>query len=110
MNEIIYAGKHLITFSVSTHAHTNWEFIYCTSGEGQLIYNEKCLPYKEGDLLLIPPMVYHRNESSTGFTNIHFNMANPAITPSTTSIWRWSGASLSSLSAPPAAENPRRCA
>lgn len=79
MNEIIYAGKHLITFSVSTHAHTNWEFIYCTSGEGQLIYNEGCLPYKEGDLLLIPPMVYHRNESSTGFTNIHFNMANPAL-------------------------------
>ena len=65
MNEIIYAGKHLITFSVSTHAHTSWEFIYCTSGEGQLTYKEGSISYKAGDLLLIPPMVYHRNESGT---------------------------------------------
>ena len=27
MNEIIYAGKHLITFSVCRHAHSSWEFI-----------------------------------------------------------------------------------
>ena len=79
MNEIIYAGKHLITFSVSTHAHTSWEFIYCTTGEGQLIHQGGSLPYKAGDLLVIPPMVYHRNESSTGFTNIHFNMADPML-------------------------------
>ncbi len=79
MNEIIYAGKHLITFSVSTHAHTSWEFIYCTSGGGQLIYGESSIPYREGDLLLIPPMIYHCNESSTGFTNIHFNMEEPSI-------------------------------
>ncbi len=79
MNEIIYVGKHLITFSVSTHAHTSWEFIYCTSGGGQLTYQDGCIPYKAGDLLLIPPMVYHRNESDTGFTNIHFNMVKPAL-------------------------------
>ena len=78
MNEIIYAGKHLITFSVSTHAHSSWEFIYCTSGDGQLFYQDGSISYKTGDLLLIPPMVYHRNESGTGFTNIHFNMAEPA--------------------------------
>ena len=36
MNEIIYAGKHLITFSVTRHAHSSWEFIYCTSGSGRL--------------------------------------------------------------------------
>jgi AraC-type DNA-binding domain-containing proteins len=80
VNEIIYAGKHLITFSVSTHAHSSWEFIYCTSGEGQLIYKDGCLPYRTGDMLLIPPMVYHRNESSTGFTNIHLNMVEPSLT------------------------------
>ena len=38
MNEIIYAGKHLITFSVSRHAHNSWEFIYCTSGSGLLSF------------------------------------------------------------------------
>ena len=79
MNDIIYAGKHLITYSVSTHAHSSWEFIYCTSGEGQLIHNDGCIPYKTGDMLLIPPMVYHRNESGIGFTNIHLNMVDPSL-------------------------------
>lgn len=79
MNDIIYVGKHLITYSVSAHAHTSWEFIYCTSGEGQLIFRDGCIPYNAGDMLLIPPMVYHRNESGTGFTNIHLNMVDPML-------------------------------
>ncbi len=86
MNDIIYAGKHLITFSVSTHAHSSWEFIYCTSGEGQLTWQEGCIPYKAGDMLIIPPMVYHRNESSTGFTNIHLNMLDPVISLSAPAV------------------------
>ena len=36
MNEIIYAGKHLLTYSVSRHAHGSWELIYCTRYEGFL--------------------------------------------------------------------------
>ena len=79
MNDVIYVGKHLITFSVSTHAHNSWEFIYCTSGEGQLTYRDGCIPYRTGDMLVIPPMLYHRNESGTGFTNIHLNIADPTL-------------------------------
>ena len=79
MNEIIYAGKHLITFSVSRHAHSSWEFIYCTSGSGRLSFDSGVIPYQTGDLLIIPPLVYHQNESETGFTNIHLNMCDPAL-------------------------------
>ena len=50
MNEIIYAGKHLITFSVSRHAHSSWEFIYCTSGSGRLSFDSGVIPYQTGDL------------------------------------------------------------
>lgn len=74
MNEIIYAGKHLITYSVVRHAHSSWEFIYCTSGSGQLSHEGGVLPYQSGEVLIIPPFVYHKNESDTGFTNIHLNM------------------------------------
>ena len=74
MNEIIYAGKHLITYSVVRHAHNSWEFIYCTSGSGQLSHDGGVIPYQSGDVLIIPPLVYHKNESDTGFTNIHLNM------------------------------------
>ena len=79
LNEIIYAGKHLLTFSVSRHAHSNWEFIYCTSGEGTLIFDDFSLTYAEGDIALIPPYVPHSNQSLDGFTNIHVNLANPTL-------------------------------
>lgn len=79
MNEIIYAGKHLITFSVSRHAHNSWEFIYCTGGSGRIIFDDSDIVYKVGDVVLIPPLVYHQNESDTGFTNIHLNVRDPAL-------------------------------
>jgi len=80
VNEIVYAGKHLITYSVTRHAHSTWEFIYCTTGGGQLSYEGGELPYQAGDLVMIPPQVYHRNESESGFTNIHINMREPTLT------------------------------
>ena len=74
MNRIIYVGKHLLTFSVTTHAHSSWELVYCTSGEGRFCFESVTLPYREGDLIVIPPFISHRNESEQGFTNIHMNM------------------------------------
>ena len=77
MNQIIYAGKHLLTYSVSRHAHSSWELIYCTGGSGQLHFDSRSLNYREGDLVVIPPLFFHRNESETGFTNIHLNFLEP---------------------------------
>ncbi len=74
MNRIVYAGKHLITYSVSRHAHSSWELIYCTGGEGRLYYDGGSLPYQRGDAIVIPPLLSHWNESRTGFTNLHLNM------------------------------------
>ena len=79
MNEFIYAGKHLLTFSVAQHEHDTWEFIYCTSGEGVLDFADTSLPYREGDIALIPPHVPHSNRSLGGFTNIHVNVGNPTF-------------------------------
>ena len=79
MNQIIYVGKHLLTFTVARHAHSSWELVYCTSGEGRFCFEKESLPYREGDLMVIPPFVAHRNESEQGFTNIHMNMADPAL-------------------------------
>ncbi|MBO6158507.1 MAG: helix-turn-helix domain-containing protein [Firmicutes bacterium] len=74
MPQIIYAGKHLLTFNVSKHAHSSWELIYCTSGSGVLRLENESLPYKSHDLLIIPPFYPHQNESADGFTNIHLNL------------------------------------
>lgn len=79
MNQIIYAGKHTLTYSVSRHAHSSWELIYCTAGEGRLHFDDRVFYYQAGDLVIIPPLVMHRNESDSGFTNIHLNMLEPAL-------------------------------
>lgn len=79
MNEIIYAGKHLLTFSVSRHAHSSWEFIYCTGGGGTLLFDDLSLAYAEGDIALIPPYIPHINQSLDGFTNIHVNINDPTL-------------------------------
>ena len=79
MNNIIYAGKHLLTMSVTRHAHSSWELIYCTGGTGTLCFDCAELSYQKGDIVVIPPFVPHSNISRDGFTNIHINMTDTAL-------------------------------
>lgn len=79
MNEIIYVGKHTLTYSVTKHLHKNWELIYCTSGSGELVFSNKSIPYCEDSIVIIPPMMPHTNKSDLGFTNIHVVIADPSI-------------------------------
>ncbi|MCR5824936.1 MAG: AraC family transcriptional regulator [Oscillospiraceae bacterium] len=79
MNQIIYAGKHLLTFSVVRHSHANWELVCCTSGSGRFEFDTMALPYQAGDIVVIPPFLPHVNLSDEGFTNIHLNMKDLAV-------------------------------
>ena len=74
MNEIVHAGKHNLTFTVSRHMHHYWELIYCTSGEGTITFDDFTIPYKESDIIAIPPDLPHTNTSEKGFTNIFINL------------------------------------
>jgi len=79
MSQIIYAGKHSITYTVSRHAHSSWELIYCTSGSGYVVFDSQRLFYQAGDIVIIPPYTAHSNESENGFTNIHLNFSDPSF-------------------------------
>lgn len=79
MNDITYVGKHTVIYTVSRHAHESWEFIYCTQGSGALAFDDRIIEYREGDVVVIPPMVPHSNASKDGFQNIHINMINPSL-------------------------------
>ena len=81
MNEILYSGKHLLTYSVSRHQHSSLELVYCTGGSGCFVFDDGSLSYSEGDVVVIPPSVAHSNCSDTGFTNIHINMDNATFVP-----------------------------
>lgn len=76
MNQITYVGKHPLTREVFHHVHTDWELILCTSGECDLLFNEKKLHYGANDVAIIPPMLYHAHFSDSGFTNLHISMEN----------------------------------
>ena len=79
MNHIIYAGKHALTWTVSQHLHKGWELIYCTGGDGEMVFEDRRLGYGVNDVAIIPPMVPHSNVSEGGFTNIHINLADAAL-------------------------------
>lgn len=79
MNDIVFAGKHVLTYNVSRHKHKTWELIYCTGDSGRLIFSDREMPYAEGDIVVIPPDMPHENVSSEGFTNIHLNVENATL-------------------------------
>ena len=79
MNKIIYAGKHALTFAVSRHLHNSLELIFCTSGGGEMVFDDRTLRYSANDIAVIPPRLPHSNISSTGFTNIHIYLENATI-------------------------------
>ena len=79
MNDIIYVGKHSVTYSVDKHIHTSWEFIYCTSGEGAIVYSSGEIQYRPHSVMVIPPNIPHINRSSSGFTNIHINFMDVSL-------------------------------
>lgn len=88
MNNIVYVGKHALTWTVSRHCHRGWELIYCTGGSGEIIFNGGTLPYGANDVAIIPPMVPHSNVSVEGFTNIHMNLTDAALSCSGPAIVR----------------------
>ncbi len=80
MNSISYVGKQLRTYNVSEHTHNEWELIYCTSGQGEFVFDQgESIKYKKGDVIAIPPNVRHINHSDEGFTNIYLNLTDATI-------------------------------
>lgn len=79
MNDITYVGRHPLVHTVSRHSHESWEYVYCTYGAGTYLFDETSLPYRQGDVVVIPPLVPHANASENGFTNIHLNMLSPTL-------------------------------
>lgn len=80
MNTIIFVGEHFRTYDVQWHSHEEWEFVYCTGGEGVFHFeNGSTMTYSKGDVVAIPPQEIHSNNSQEGFTNLHMRMAEPSF-------------------------------
>lgn len=79
MNKIIYVGKHALTMTVSRHFHSSLELIFCTSGCGEMIFDDGTMRYCANDIVVVPPRLPHANVSSTGFTNFHINLEEATL-------------------------------
>lgn len=79
MNDIIFAGKHFLTYNVSRHQHKSWELIYCTDKCGTFIFDHMTIPYGVGDIVVIPNDTPHENRSLNGFMNYHLNIDNATL-------------------------------
>lgn len=86
MNNIIYVGKHLLTMSVTRHAHSCWELVYCTAGSGTFHFDDYEVPYRQGDIVVIPPYTPHSNSSKDGFTNYHINLTDTPLSFKSTAV------------------------
>ena len=79
MNDVVFAGKHFLTYKVNRHQHSTWELVYCTGESGRFVFDDGELPYGEGDVVVIPPGIPHENVSDGGFTNIHLNIGDATL-------------------------------
>ena len=79
MNKIIYVGKHALTMTVSRHLHSSCELIFCTSGCGKMIFDDRTMRYSTNDIVFVPPFLPHANVSTAGFTNIHINLEESTL-------------------------------
>ena len=84
MNTIVFVGEHPKTYDVRWHTHETWELIYCTSGQGAFRFKDgRTIPYRAGEIVIIPPRELHANSGEDGFTNIHLNILEPSFPYST---------------------------
>lgn len=79
MNSIKYVGKQLRTYSVAEHFHEEWELIYCTSGQGEVVFENQSIKYNKGDVIVIPPRFKHVNQSEEGFANIYLTLSDAML-------------------------------
>lgn len=75
MANINYIEKHLKTFTVKMHKHACWEIVYVTDGCGKFeLEDGSAYPYQKGDVICIPPDLFHKNVSDSGFKNLHLTI------------------------------------
>lgn len=80
MNNINFVGRQLRAYSVLQHSHEDWELVYCTSGQGEYVFESgEPLKYKKGEVVAIPPHVKHTNVSEEGFTNIYLTISDATL-------------------------------
>ena len=75
MEQILTMGKSPLLYEYPRHCHKFWEVVYYIYGSGVIIVEDKTIPFKEGDIICIPPEMHHHEIAQDGgFRNIYVNI------------------------------------
>ncbi len=70
MNNISVTVTQPNTLKYPLHHHSRWEIMYYLDGTGYLATSNKDIPFKKGDIIIVPPKIDHGSVSENGFVNI----------------------------------------
>lgn len=80
MSKIKYVGKlHEPIKNIKIHSHEFWEVVRYTKGNGIVEIGSETLPFREGDVFIVPPLVEHADRADGGFQNYHFEFEDSAF-------------------------------
>ncbi len=70
MNNISVTITEPDTIKYPLHHHSKWEIMYYLQGTGHLATEKEDIPFKKGDIIIVPPKIVHGSVSENGFVNI----------------------------------------
>ena len=80
MSKVKYAGRlHEPIKLYKIHSHEFWEVVRYTKGAGTVEIGGEIVPFREGDVFVIPPGVEHSDYAETGFQNYHYEFEDSAF-------------------------------
>lgn len=79
MNDIILTLQHQVTSAAPPHQHDSWELFYCTDGADTFVFDDMVLPYRAGDVIIIPPDTPHSLPGGEPSGSICLMIANAAL-------------------------------
>ena len=79
MNAVILAGQHLLTPAFSRQQHDYWEMYYCTKGSDRFVFDDLELPYRDGDVIIIPPEIPHLHITKNGAACIYLYISDATL-------------------------------
>ncbi|MCQ2428863.1 MAG: AraC family transcriptional regulator [Clostridia bacterium] len=80
MSKVKYAGRlHEPIKLYKIHSHEFWEVVRYTKGSGVVEIGGETVPFREGDVFVIPPGVEHSDSAEAGFQNYHYEFEDSAF-------------------------------
>ena len=74
--KLVYFGESTVITKYTKHVHKNFELALAIKGTINVVLGEKSYEIKAGDLIVIPPGIYHEGFDGTDYMDIFLHVEN----------------------------------